>query len=420
MAVENGRAPLQHLPPPGHDQLPIGAEAHARLLHVGPCLLQGQGETAQLGGHRRGRRLVVGAGAGQQEGRCLGLGPHVDVEGRAQRPPGGVAGGDQHPAPTARGQEGAEGGRVLGVVEHHQPALPAPQLGVDQAHDRLGVVGGQAEVLGQGGEGAGDGSGDLGGHPPHQVVVRRPPPGVLDAELGLAHPAQAGHGQQRHRGSPSAQGRAQLVELVVTAGEVGVARRDVPDGGEPAGEGLGRAGTTRAREPRLGPGLGPLLLQPGEQPSAGSCLVPVDEVDAHDRSQQARGPALADPHADQTPVVPGGVGGERRRPLRGPERRVQVLLGEQGHDPVAAGQRVLHLDHEVRTRPEVPGLHDRGEPGVLQYPRHPLGPRFVSPCVADEEVDLRLLVRWFVRRHGSIVVVPVSPCWPTAAWLGRS
>ncbi len=45
-AVERGRAPLQHLPPPGHHQLPVGAQGHGRLLHVGPGLLQGQGQEA--------------------------------------------------------------------------------------------------------------------------------------------------------------------------------------------------------------------------------------------------------------------------------------------------------------------------------------------------------------------------------------
>ena len=101
-----------------------------------------------------------------------------------------MTGRDQHPTGAGR-PPGAQLHRLFGVVEHQQPAVPLPE-GVPQRTDGLGLVGrlGEAEPAGKRGQLGGDRGGLLGGHPPDQVVVGAVTVGVLERELGLAHPTQ--------------------------------------------------------------------------------------------------------------------------------------------------------------------------------------------------------------------------------------
>ena len=135
------------------------------------------------------------------------------------------------------GAAGLVGGEVLGafgVVEDQQPAGPAAQLPQDQLdRARHGRSGGQAELVGQLGELVADQGRLLGVDPPHQVVVGGEPVGVLDGELGLAHPAQAVQGLHHQRVLAGVQPLVELLEQASAAGEVRVAQRHVPRVREP-------------------------------------------------------------------------------------------------------------------------------------------------------------------------------------------
>jgi hypothetical protein len=128
--------------------------------------------------------------------------------------PGQVARGSQHhpqvvDVPGDVGVVGAEGGFVNG----QRPLVvgPRPVQG--------GVVGGQRGRF-------------LRPHPPHEVVFCGVAIGVLDGQLGFAHPAQAGDGLGEGDVLAGGEGRAEGGQKVSPPGKVGVAAvGEVPDGG---------------------------------------------------------------------------------------------------------------------------------------------------------------------------------------------
>lgn len=76
---------------------------------------------------------------------------------------------------------------------------------------------------------------------------------------------------------------------------------------------------------------------------------------------------------------------ECRSPLGLGEFRPQVVVRENDEGLVRLRRRVLHLQNEVRSGSEIPGLDHDPMAGVFQRPCDPLRPRAVRPVVADED-----------------------------------
>jgi hypothetical protein len=127
----------------------------------------------------------------------------------------------------------AKGARLLGVIEDDQPSGPLVQVAEHRAadHVRRGVVPGAAELPGQLGELLGEQRGVRGVQPPHHVVVVLEAVRVLDGQLRLA---DAAHAVQGLDGRPVAgkEGRADVGELLLAAGEGRVPRRHVTPGAD--------------------------------------------------------------------------------------------------------------------------------------------------------------------------------------------
>jgi hypothetical protein len=115
---------------------------------------------------------------------------------------------------------------LLGVVIDQQPPLPPTQLVPELGELCLLVAQlGQAQAHGQRGQSTGNGQRPLGRHPPDQVVVGRIPVGVVDSQLGLAHPTEAVNRAGLHH-RPRLLGLEQVpkgLEQFPTAGEVRIA-----------------------------------------------------------------------------------------------------------------------------------------------------------------------------------------------------
>jgi hypothetical protein len=123
-----------------------------------------------------------------EQGDGLRPGQHVDLHPTADRAPAGIAGSNEH-VPGSAGPVVGDVRRPLGVVEDQQPAGPVAQLGQQPVHG-LGHRGPRWEVKpgGEGGQLFGDEYRLCGVDPPDQLVVGGEAVGVLDRQLGLAHP----------------------------------------------------------------------------------------------------------------------------------------------------------------------------------------------------------------------------------------
>jgi hypothetical protein len=224
----------QHLAA-GEQGRPVSAESaqivarrQVGLLQIGGGLRGGQRQVAQLGGKLVGQLVVQIRNAGPQQRHRLRPGQHVHLQPPADRAPAREAGGDQH-VPGPAGPVVGDVGRPLGVVEDEQPTVPVAQLGEQPVH---GVghrgPGRQLQPGCQPGQLVGDQHGLFGVDPPDHVVVGGEPMGVLERQLGLAHPAQPVEGLHHQRGLPGPQPSPQLGQKIVAAGEVRIAGRQVP------------------------------------------------------------------------------------------------------------------------------------------------------------------------------------------------
>src|SRR5882724_1562540 len=201
------------------------------------------------------------------------------------------------PAPN-----GGDGGRLVGEA----------RLGQPKRSGETGVVGGES-------------GGSLRLHPPHHLVLRRMAVEVLDGELGLAHPAQPGDRLSHGRRLAGVESLGKAVEKRVAAGEKRIPQvRDVPDGGEGAGELRpyrrlrNRSG---AREPGSGGRFRAALADAREQGFSRRIGCEPHELDIDDRTEQTLGIALAYPHWEQESLGAGRVPGEEDCPLWSSEGR---------------------------------------------------------------------------------------------------
>lgn len=120
------------------------------------------------------------------------------------------------------GQEREQLAGILGVVEDQQPVPAAPQFLAQRGNGLVVFLRRQAQPSGELGKVATHRGGILGAYPPHQVVLGRVPPGVLDRQPGLAQTAQAGDDLDSGRGAFGAERAVKRLKLVMPSGEVGV------------------------------------------------------------------------------------------------------------------------------------------------------------------------------------------------------
>ncbi len=273
-------------------------------------------------------------------------------------PPRRPAGGHQHAAHPARGQQPVEGMWLLGVVIDQQPALPPPQ-DLEQVADHRLLIGDDrnAQPSTQPSERRGRAGRLLGINPPDQVVVAAVAVGELRDELGLAHPTQTVHGLHRqHRCDRRLrQALPQLLQQCGSAGEGEVACGQVADRGHPPRKCRTSPVAAVGRAPwERGGGWASIgRAHPFEQPGPRGVLVTADEIDIDAAAQQPRRRPRLDPDRDQQPMLSGRVPDERRPPLRLAELRTRVRSRQHRDRPYRARGRALHLTDEVLTRTDV-------------------------------------------------------------------
>jgi hypothetical protein len=264
--------------------------------------------------------------------------------------------------------------RGLGVVEHQQPPVPAPQLTQRRPPRRaqVRVRPGAAQTGGQRRDLLPDQPGLLGGDPPHHVIARREPVRVLCRQLRLAHPA---HPRQRlhHRPPPGKQRLAHIGQHLIPAGEPRIPRRDIPPHRRqhPRQPRPRPAQTTQRprppRKPRRSGGPGRAGHR-GQQHPPRLPLGHPEHIPRHQRAQQRRHQGrghLLHPHRHQPPRRHPRQMHQRRRPLlSGIPLRLEIRRREQRHHPVRPRQRLAHRRHEVPARRPIPHIQLDRVPGI--------------------------------------------------------
>ncbi len=384
----------------------VGAQRDLRFAGVGAGLLQRQRQEPQQLSDLLGGGRLAAAGAGQQERHRLLGAEDLQLGQGGVVLPAGVAGGDQDLAVDHLGQQVRQpaqrrpqpAGTVGrgGVVEDQQAAVVVGQPAPDRGHGQLLVwlAGlGQAQRGAEFGQVADQGGGLLGADPPDGVELCAVPVGVLHRQGGLADPAGALEDLGDRRRPAWLERRGQGGQLLLAAGEGGVALEgQVPHrrqrGRKPRP--LNRWGWC-AGEARRGGRAAGAAQRCGDvvaQPGAGGGLVGADQVDPDPVGQQPRGLAVLDPHRQQPPRLAAGVGLEAGSPLRLGHLRAQVGRGEHQDGVVGRLDGLVHGVDERGPGGHVPGLQHGGIAGGLELPGQPLGPGPVGLGVADEEVAL--------------------------------
>ena len=284
---------------------------------------------------------------------------------------------------------------VLGVVEHQQPPVPAPQLG-EHRPPRLGQPAarvGAAQFGGQRRDLLPDQPRLLRGDPPHYVIAGGEPVRVLGRQLGLADPA---HPVQRlHRRPVLAQQRLpDLRQHPVPAGEPGIAGRDISPHRrqhprQPRPRPAQTAQRPRPRETRLTirPG-GPAAAVSSARRAAFSSTPNTSRLIS---GRSSGGTSSAGTSSTRTgtsrPAAPGTCASDADHSSVVYRSGSKYAAREQRHHPVRPPQRVVHRCHEVAARRPVPHIQLNGVPGIDQLPGRPLRPRRIPARMADEEIN---------------------------------
>ncbi len=282
----------------------------------------------------------------------------------------------------AAGEEPADLGGLVGVVEDQQPARgrgATPQRlagGLGRLGDR--VADPQAEPAGELGQCGGHQFGLLGVDPPDQVVVGHEAVRVLQRDLCLADAAEPVQRLRRRQdgGHAAAQLVAQLLQHGGAAGERGVARRHVPDLRLAAGESR--------------PGAGGLLQRPVAAPEGaqqalhGLRFVAADQVHRVAVAERRGQPDVADPDRHQLTPGAGRVGADHRLPQGAGLRRPEVGGREHRDGPVRGVDAALGLVARVGAGAQV--ARQDAEPGPAEDGLDPVGPHPVLGHVAEVEV----------------------------------
>ncbi len=113
------------------------------------CLVDGQRQVTQCVGDAVGVSVGEPVTASAEQLNGLGTAEFRHRECGTDIVPIGIAGSDDH-VPVACGQQRAQGGRVLGVVEHHQPPPPRLQHPTQPRHRDIRQVLGSGQVQGLG------------------------------------------------------------------------------------------------------------------------------------------------------------------------------------------------------------------------------------------------------------------------------
>jgi len=134
--------------------------------------------------------------------------------------------------------------------------------------------------------------------------------------------------------------------------------------------------------------LGPLTVDPGEQPLAGLLFGAADELDVHQRPEQAVRRTVVDQNRNHQVLRTGRVEREVGAPFWPRVGARQEVRTQHEHDSSRLPTGIVHECGPVTTWAKVPGFHDHRAAGALQLPGDPFCPRPVSMVVADEKVDL--------------------------------
>ena len=261
---------------PAAQQLKVLRAGHLREVEPGGGLLQCQRQPPELLRDLPRRVLIQVRHPSPQYPHRVRQIDHVKVQHGPHRGKPAPAGRHDRMPGNACRQRPARQPQLdilypVGVIEDQQPSGHGPKPVMNQHPKRLRVSGRlQAQPGRQRGELVRDRGGFLGSHPPHQVIRGSAGVGVLDGQLGLANPAHPMHRMHRHRPADS-QCTLQSLQFLVPAGEIWVARRDLPHLRQHAREpGRARHSPSRARKRRRLSRLGPAgdcrryhFLQPG-------------------------------------------------------------------------------------------------------------------------------------------------------------
>src|SRR5262245_28463845 len=146
-----------------------------------------------------------------------------------------------------------------------------------------------------------------------------------------------------------------LLQHIITAGEVAVARRQVADL---------RSGSRKVRRvrvvtrPRGRRRARALLVGGGQQLATGPLFGYADQVDVDGSLGQAVRFAGLDAYRQEEAPLAGGVVGQHGLPFQGAVFGGEVGRRQYGDGAASRSQRVVHLVREAAARPEVEGLHD--------------------------------------------------------------
>ena len=200
--------------------------------------------------------------------------------------PARVAGGDHHLPPTPRQIRGQRHG-ILSVIKDQQPPVPLPQYPQQPRYRRRGGVGEarHTQSVRQLRQPSRHQRGLLGRDPPHHVILRPVPVGVLNGQRGLpdpTHPVQCPHHRRR---TLSLQRGMERGEQRLPPGEHRIPGRHIP---HPPHQRITRPGPwqiPQPREQRLAellrrpdPRRGhPTLGQPGSERLLPSAIAQIDK-----------------------------------------------------------------------------------------------------------------------------------------------
>jgi len=133
-------------------------------------------------------------------------------------------------------------------------------------------------------------------------------------------------------------------------------------------------------------GLARSGLTPSDQPLLSLVRVEVMDVDLHDLTQKAVRLAFLHHHRHECLLGALRIASETARPLRLREPRRQEGLRQDSDHAPATLEGILHLQHEVTSRAEIPLLKHHRVARCLQHVGDPRRPCLVSGGVGDEEV----------------------------------